>query len=290
MNTKPLITALCSILIDSGGAPLASAAPAPVSGHFARVGDLGMYYEVHGQRGEPLVVIHGGGSTISTSFGQILPLLANSSKVIAVELQGHGHTPDRPGPESFEQDADDVAALLRQLHIPKASLFGFSNGGSTAMQVAIRHPDRVNKLIVASAFYKREGLVPNLFENMRQATLDVMPQPLKDAFVQINPDPAKLLRMFNKDRQRMLDFVDWKDDTLRSIHVPTLIINGDQDVVLTEHAIAMSRLIARSRLMVLPATHGSYLGAAEATGVDPNLVALTAYVVSRFLSDTEREN
>src|SRR5689334_14018718 len=120
---------------------------AQTQGHYAQVNGLNMYYEIHGTAGQPLVLVHGGGSTIYTTFGKLLPILSKTHKVIAVELQAHGHTKDVDRAFSFEQDADDIAALLQQLHIPKASIFGFSNGGSTAMQVAIRHPELVEKLV-----------------------------------------------------------------------------------------------------------------------------------------------
>src|SRR5882672_649217 len=97
------------------------------SGKYAQVNGLKMYYEVHGN-GFPLVLIHGGGSTIGTTFGRILPVLAKTHKIIAVEMQAHGHTADINRPLSFKQDADDVAELLKQLHIGKADIFGFSNG------------------------------------------------------------------------------------------------------------------------------------------------------------------
>ncbi|HET6766857.1 MAG TPA: alpha/beta hydrolase, partial [Chitinophagaceae bacterium] len=122
---------------------------------YAPVNGLKMYYEIHGE-GTPLVLIHGGGSTIQTSFSRILPLLARHYKLIAVELQAHGHTSDRDNAESFEQDADDVAGLLEYLKINKAHFLGFSNGGNTAMQIAIRHSQLVNKLVVISSFYKRD--------------------------------------------------------------------------------------------------------------------------------------
>src|SRR3954462_2198218 len=120
---------------------------------YAPVNGLKMYYEIHGS-GKPLVLIHGGGSTIKSTFSTILPELSKTHQVIAVELQAHGHTLDIDRPMTFEQDADDVAALLKQLNIPKADIMGFSNGGTTALQVAIRHPEVVNKLILASACYK----------------------------------------------------------------------------------------------------------------------------------------
>src|SRR5215510_12061102 len=110
-----------------------------IMGNYANVNGIKMYYEIHGE-GKPLVLIHGGGSTIQSTFGKILPLLAQHYKVIAVELQAHGRTHDRDTPETFEQDANDVAALLQYLQIKKAHLLGFSNGGQTAMRAAITHP------------------------------------------------------------------------------------------------------------------------------------------------------
>lgn len=114
---------------------------------YSDVNGLKMYYEIHGQ-GKPIVLIHGGGSTIQTSFEKLIPLLAKNRKVIALELQAHGRTSDRNLDLSFEQDADDVASLLKNLNIAKADFLGFSNGGTTTLQIAIRHPEIVDKLIL----------------------------------------------------------------------------------------------------------------------------------------------
>lgn len=251
---------------------------------YSNVNGLKMYYEIHGKKGDYLVFIHGGGSTINTSFGKILPMLAENYKIVAMELQAHGHTSDRDVPESFRQDADDVAVLLHNLHISKASILGFSNGGNTAIQIAVRHPEIVNKLILASTFYKRDGLVPGFFEGMNKASLKDMPQPLKDAFLKINPDSSKLLNMFNKDRERMLHFTDWEDAKIGSIKAPALIINGDRDVVLPEHAVAMSKLIPNSRLLILPSSHGSYIGAAESPKIDSTIIGMTVNIIKDFLN------
>src|ERR1700737_3840220 len=139
------------------------------TGQYVTVNGLKMYYEIHGS-GRPLVLLHGGGSTIISTFGRILPELAKTHRVIAVELQAHGHTKDIDRPLSFEQDADDVAALLKQLHIEKADIMGFSNGGTTSLQIAIRHPELVNKLVLASTTYKRDGMQPGFFEGMQNAS------------------------------------------------------------------------------------------------------------------------
>jgi pimeloyl-ACP methyl ester carboxylesterase len=250
---------------------------------YSEVNGIKMYYELHGDKPNVLVLIHGGGSTINSSFARILPMLAKDFKVLAVELQAHGHTGDRNVPSSFEQDADDVVSLLNNLKIAKASFLGFSNGGNTAIQIANRHPVMVDKLILASTFYKREGFPPGFFDAMKQATIKDMPQPLKDAFIAINPDSNALLNMFNNDRNRMIRFVDWKDDMLSSIKVPVLIINGDRDVISNEHAVAMSKLISNSRLMILPAAHGSYLGAIESEDVGDGMIGMTADIIMKFL-------
>jgi pimeloyl-ACP methyl ester carboxylesterase len=226
---------------------------------YAPVNGIKMYYEIHGA-GEPLLLIHGGGSTIETTFGRILPLLAQYYKVIAMELQAHGRTTDRNNTESFEQDADDVAALLQYLKINKAHFLGFSNGGNTAMQIAIRHPDVVNKLVVVSAFYKREGMIAGFFEGLQQATLDNMPELLKVYYLQVNNNQNGLQTMFSKDKERMLQFKDWNDEQLQSILAPVLLLLGDRDVVTAEHAVKMSKIIPNARLMIVPGTHGSFIG------------------------------
>lgn len=251
------------------------------NGH-VNVNGIRMYYEIYG-KGKPLVLIHGGGSTIQSSFSKIIPILSQNRQVIGVELQAHGRTTDRDTDLSFEQDADDVAALLLNLKINKADFFGFSNGGSTAMQIAIRHPEMVNKLILASACYKREGLIPGFFDGMKSATLKDMPASLQAAFMNVTPDSHRLLTMFNKDKKRMLEFKDWNDADIRSIHVPTLIINGDKDVILPSHAVAMAGLMPYSRLMILPVTHGAYMGVTESDDPDGKIVEFTMEAIEDFL-------
>lgn len=252
--------------------------------HYATVNGLKMYYEIHGS-GKPLVLIHGGGSTIKTTFGTILPELSTTYQVIAVELQAHGHTLDIDRPMTFEQDADDVAALLQQLQIPKADILGFSNGGTTALQIAIRHPEQVHKLVLASATYKRDGLVPGFFEGMQHASLDNMPQPLKDAYLAANPDPKGLLAMFNRDATRMIHFKDISDADIKAIQAPALVINGYEDVVLPEHALALSRTLPHARLAILPGGHGDYLGEICAPNKNSKLPVLLVAIVDEFLRD-----
>jgi pimeloyl-ACP methyl ester carboxylesterase len=127
----------------------------------APVNGIQMYYEIHGRsEGLPLVLLHGGGSTIEVTFGRVIPIFAQGRRVIALEEQGHGRTTDREGPVHFETSADDVAALLRSLGVEKADFFGFSNGASVALQVAIRHPPIVRRLVLASSMTRRDGAPP----------------------------------------------------------------------------------------------------------------------------------
>lgn len=229
---------------------------------YSDVNGIKMYYEIHGQ-GAPLVLIHGGGSTIDTSFGRIIPLLAKRRQVIGIELQAHGHTNDRDTDLTFEQDADDAAALLKNLEITKADFLGFSNGGHTAIEIAFRHPQLVNKLILASAFYKRSGLAPEFWEGFNRATLDAMPQVLKDGYLKANNSESGLLNMFNKDVKRMKAFKGWTDEQMKSIRTPTLIISGSKDIGSPEHAVEMYRIIPDSELAIFPGGHGAYLGTIE---------------------------
>ena len=126
---------------------------------YAAINGLTMYYEIYGQ-GKPLVLIHGGGSTIQTTYGNIIPLLSKDRKIIAMDLQAHGRTGDRPGNLSSKQDADDVAELLLHLKVTNADFLGYSNGGHTLIEILLRHPAIVQKAILASSFYKRIAAAP----------------------------------------------------------------------------------------------------------------------------------
>jgi pimeloyl-ACP methyl ester carboxylesterase len=249
----------------------------------ASVNGLKMYYEIYG-KGAPLVLIHGGGSTIQTSFGRVLHSFSQERQVIAVELQGHGHTPDINRPETFEQDADDVAALLRYLKIENADFFGFSNGGNTTMQIAIRYPNLVRKIILGSAFFKRDGIYPHFWESLNHSRLKDMPQLLKDAYKKVAADSNDLSKMYEKDKKRMVEFKDWKAEVIHSINVPALIIIGDKDVVRPEHAVEMFRLLPHARLAILPGIHGGYIGEIT-TGMEHSKIPdLAVSIIEEFLN------
>lgn len=269
-----------------------AAAPAPartVAGHYATVNGMRMYYELHGVTrgaGRPLVLLHGGGSTIETTFGRVIPALAASRQVIAVELQGHGHTADRDRPLSFAQDADDVAALLGQIAVPEADVLGFSNGANVALELGRRHSGAVRRLVVAAGFVTRDGIPAPVWESFRQPPdTSNMPLVLRDAYRRAAPDPSRLPVLVAKLMQRLNGFQDWTDAEIRSVRAPTLVMVGDADVITVEHAARMARLLPHAQLVVFPgAAHGAYLG--EAT-VAPCPVCVTAAVafVDRFLAE-----
>jgi pimeloyl-ACP methyl ester carboxylesterase len=253
------------------------------NGHIS-VNGIRMYYEVHGRAdGIPVVLLPGGGSTIETTFSRVLPALAAGHRVIAVEEQGHGRTSDRDTPLTFESSADDVAGLVRELGLEQVDILGFSNGASVGLQLAIRHPRLVRKLVFASAMTKRDGAQPELWDFMARADVSNMPQPLKDAFLRVNPDERQLKVMHDKDAQRMREFKDVGDDLMRSIRAAVLIVVGDRDVVRLEHAVALSRQIPDARLLVLPGGHGDYLGEVVAAPSATRYPELTAGLIEEFL-------
>ena len=230
-------------------------AQVPARTGYAGVNGLRMYYEVHGGGGHPLVLVHGGGSTIETTFGTVLAGLARTRQVIAVETQGHGHTADIDRPLSFAQDADDVAALLGRLGIGRADVFGYSNGANVALEMGIRHPERVRRLVVASTVIRSDGLAPGVRESFF-APVDParMPPELREAYLRTAPRPQDLPTLAQKLMVRMRGFTDAEPETVRSIRAPTLVLAGDRDVVRAEHAVEMFRLLPHAQLAILPGT------------------------------------
>ena len=238
-----------------------------VGGRHAFVNGLNMYYLVQGSGGIPLVLLHGAFSNIQTDFGKMLPTLAKNRQLIAIEQQGHGHTPDMDRPLTYEQMADDVAELLRQLRITKADFFGYSMGGAIGTYVAIRHPELVRKLVFAGgAAYNVAGFYSELMEGEKKMKPeDFAGTPWLKAYLRIAPHPGDWPKLVTKIKELDVNWRGLSDDQLRSIKIPTLLIVGDADVVRPEHVVQMFRLLGggvpgdlvglpRSQLAVLPGT------------------------------------
>jgi pimeloyl-ACP methyl ester carboxylesterase len=226
---------------------------------------LDIYYEVYGA-GEPLVLLHGALSTIRTSFGKVLPGLAKGRQVIAVELQGHGHTADLDRPLSYEQMADDTAALVRQLGVERADLFGYSMGGGVVLEMALRHPNLVRKLVVASAPFARDGFHPGVLDGIDDMSLDDLTDtPFHHAYAATAPNPGHWPTLVAKVQRFDAEFAGWPAEAVKSISAPTLLVLGDADIVRPEHAVEMFRLfgggvagdlapLSAAQLAVLPGT------------------------------------
>ena len=248
----------------------------PVQTGYLPVNGLQMYYEIHGS-GQPLVLLHGAFSAIGTSFGQVLPGLAQGRQVVAVELQGHGRTADIDRPLTLEGMADDVAAGIDQLGIEPADIFGYSVGAAVALQLVIRHPEAVRKLVLASVTYTLDGVHPGLMEGLGEMTPEMMHgSPWHEEYVRIAPRPEDFPTLFAKKTQMDQQIKDLPDEAIRAITAPTLLIIGDSDLVRPEHAVEMFRLLGGgvfgdtpaglpdSQLAVLPGTsHVSLVNRSE---------------------------
>ncbi|RJS23375.1 alpha/beta hydrolase [Corallococcus sp. H22C18031201] len=286
-----LLSALLFAQVTTGCASTEAQVRA-ASGAYAQVNGLNMYYEVHGPAsGRPLVLLHGGGSTIDTSFGRLIPMLARDHRLIAVEQQAHGHTADVDRPLSFEQMADDTAALLQQLHVQDADIMGFSNGGVIAMQIALRHRPLVHSLILASTYFKHDGCYSYMWEGFPTATLDVMPKALRDAYLQVSPQgEAGLMSQFHKTVAMMMSFKDLDEGALRAISAPVLVLSADGDVIRPEHAVEMLRVFPHAQLALFPgAIHGGYIRASESgdNKAGSRVPELTAAMIHEFLNEAK---
>jgi pimeloyl-ACP methyl ester carboxylesterase len=228
------------------------------TGAYASVNGLEMYYELHGKAtGRPLVLLHGGLLTIEGSFGALLPELAGHHRVVAVELQGHGHTADIDRPVTLPDLALDVVGLLDELGIDKADFFGFSLGGLTTLQTVIAHPERVGRMVLAATQYTQDGYYPEITEpegtSPRLPNEDDFAQ-MSAAYARVAPDPSHFQDFIAKCSAAAHSPLGWTADDLAAITAPTLLVIGDTDFVRVEHAAEMLRLIPGARLAVLPDT------------------------------------
>ena len=241
---------------------------------YGPVNGLNMYYEIHGT-GPPMVVLHGAYMTIEL-MGELVPGLARSRQVIAVEFQAHGHTADIDRPITYEHLADDTAALLRHLGIGQADVYGYSLGGGVALQVAIRHPALVRKLVVVSASYTSDGMYPEVLAAIEQLTPELFAgTPWREAYDRTAPHPEAFPALVAKLKDLDLTPFAWPPEAVRAITAPTLIVIGDADGTRPEHAVEMFRLrgggvfgdlagLPAAQLAVLPGTtHVGMLDRAE---------------------------
>jgi pimeloyl-ACP methyl ester carboxylesterase len=238
----------------------------PAKTGYLPVNGLQMYYEIHGT-GQPLVLLHGAFSAIGTSFEQLLPGLAETRQVIAFELQGHGRTADIDRPLTLEGMADDVAAAIDRLGFEPADIFGYSTGGAVGLQLAIRYPDVVRKLVLASVTYTMAGVHPGLMEGLGEMTPEMMHgSPWHEEYLRTAPHPEDFPKLFAKKTEMDRQIKDLPAEAISAIKAPVLLIIGDSDLVRPEHAVEMFRLLGggvfgdtpaglpNSQLAILPGT------------------------------------
>jgi pimeloyl-ACP methyl ester carboxylesterase len=238
-------------------------------GNYASVNGLKMYYEIHG-RGQPTVLLHGGLGVIGM-YAPILPALADNRQIVAVELQAHGHTADVDRPFSFEQMADDVAALVKRLGFEKADLMGYSLGGGVALQTTIRHPEVVRKLVVVSTPCRSDGWYPEVRAGMRAMNAEIaktwIGSPMQQAYASVAPNPEDWPTLVAKTGPLVSQDYDWSAG-VAAIKAPTMLVVGDADGVRPAHAVEFFELLgggqrdagwdgsgmSAARLAILPGT------------------------------------
>ena len=248
-------------------------ADAQSTGRRVNVNGMQMYYEVSGQ-GEPLVVLHGAYMNIPT-MGAIIPMLGKTHRVYALEMQGHGRTTDIDRPITYANLADDVAAFMDAVGVRKADVFGYSMGAGTGLQLAIRHPEKVNKLVAASAAYDARGWQPEFQAMIPQLTVEMLPPVMEQEYRKLAANPNGFRELARKLIALEHEPMAWEAE-VKAVKTPVLIISGDADVATLEHSVAMFRLLgggamgdmgkplSASRLAVLPATsHTAVIGQAS---------------------------
>lgn len=233
-------------------------------GEHVEVNGMNMYYETSGA-GEPLVVLHGAYMNIP-SMGEIIPMLARTHKVYALEFQGHGRTNDIDRPITYPNLADDVAAFMDKVGLQKADVFGYSMGAGTGLQLAIRHPEKVDQLAAASVAYDAKGWQPDFTAIIPQMTPDMLAgTPMETDYKKLAVDPNGFRALAEKLIQLEKEPMAWEAE-VKTLKTPVLIIAGDADVATLEHNVALFRLLGggvmgdmgkplpASRLAILPAT------------------------------------
>ena len=263
--------------------------PEPQTG-YAPVNGLQMYYEIHGSGGTPLLLLHGGLFNIDLQFGELLPSLAAGRQVIATDFQGHGRTNDIDRPLNSADLAADVVGLLEHLEVPQVDVFGFSIGGAVALELAIRHPQLVRKVILSSVSFHPDGDRSENTDAVAALTVDMIAgTPMEQEYRAKSPHPDRLQVLLDKLGSSGPGFPGWSDADIEGIAAPTLITVGDCDAVHLEHAVRFLRLrggdvngdfvgVPASQLAVFPGTTHFFGLARTALVLDVALTFLDAPV------------
>jgi pimeloyl-ACP methyl ester carboxylesterase len=263
-STAAAPTPVASSTTPSAVASAATVVDAPATGSRVAINGMQLYYEVSGQ-GDPLIVLHGAYMNIP-SMGAIIPKLAKTHKVYALEFQGHGRTTDIDRPITYTNFADDVSAFMDAVGLKKADVFGYSVGAAVGLQMAIRHPAKVSKLVAASGGYDVEGWQPEFKAMIPTMNVEMMlGSPFEKDYRKLAPNPNGFPELARKLIQLEKEPMAWGAD-VKKLKLPVLIITSDYDAATLEHSVSMFRLLGGKgmgdmgkplpsvRLAVLPAT------------------------------------
>jgi pimeloyl-ACP methyl ester carboxylesterase len=214
------------------------------AGSYAEVNGINLYFETRGT-GRPMILLHGGLGS-GEMFGPTLPVLAEQHQVIAVDLQGHGRTADIDRPIDIRLMADDIAALIDHLRLDKPDLVGYSLGGGVALFTAVKYPDKVRRLVAASAHAWRDAIPPEMLAQQAQvnaAAAEFMKDtPMYQLYQQVAPRPEDFPRLLDKIGEAMAQDYDYTED-VRSLQVPTLLAAADADMAPPSHYVEMFKLL-----------------------------------------------
>ncbi|HEV8570855.1 MAG TPA: alpha/beta hydrolase [Actinoplanes sp.] len=214
------------------------------SGQYADVNGINLYYETYGA-GRPMILLHGGLGS-GEMFGPNLPTLADHHQVIVVDLQGHGRTADIDRPLDVRLMAHDIAALIDHLGLEKPDVVGYSLGGGVALQVAIQHPEKVGRLVSASANIRRDAIYPEMLQQQGQvsaaAAESLKDTPMYELYQRVAPRPEDFPRLLDKLGEAMAKDFDFTAE-IRSLRVPTLVVAADADMAPPSHYVEVFNLL-----------------------------------------------
>ncbi|HEY0238619.1 MAG TPA: alpha/beta fold hydrolase [Friedmanniella sp.] len=232
----------------------------PTTSGYADVNNLHLYFETYGpDDGQPLVLLHGGMLSIDLSWAPVIPALAETYRLVAVEVQGHGRTADVDREVTPAHTASDVVGLLDHLGIERAHVLGHSMGGAAALELAVSHPDRVLSVVAASVSVRPDGLIEDLSSPESIAASDKMPTQadfvaMQETYERLSPTPAAFGEFLGRLSASNADLVGWTDEQLAGITAPVLVVLGDRDFITIAHGGLMLELIPGSQLAVFPGT------------------------------------
>lgn len=244
-----------------------AAAFAQVKHGYVSANGLDMYYEIHGE-GEPLLLLHGGLGSIDM-FAPILPMLAESRQVIAVDLHGHGRTALGDRPISLLDMGDDMAAIVQQLGFDRVDVLGYSLGGGVGLRFAVQHPKMVRRLVIASAPFAREGFFPEMIPQQEAVGAGMAEQmkdtPMYKSYVAVAPHPEDFPKLLDRMGELMRKPYDWRED-VKTLEMPVMLVYGDSDMIRPEHIVEFYQLLggglkdagwmrenmSKNRLAILP--------------------------------------